>query len=116
MRDVRGGQAQRLYLAQLSVHRLRGDQLSQVVEGAVHALRPAALPLVGGGGDRRRLLCNGRQWVMVVVALDRLQLESVTPFVTLPNLFIVFLCVTSQKKPFSDNPIHLPKDIPCLSS
>ena len=62
VRDVRGGQAQRLYLAQLAVDRLRGDELAQVVEGAVHALSPAALSLVGGPGDRRRrLLCNGRR-------------------------------------------------------
>ena len=72
MRDVRGGQPQRLYLAQLAVHRLRGDELPQVVEGAVHALRPAALPLVGGRGvRRRRLLCNTVVGdVTVVVALS----------------------------------------------
>ena len=73
MRDVRGGQPQRLYLAQLAVHRLRGDELPQVVEGAVHALRPAALPLVGGRGVRRcRLLCNTvvGDVTVVVVALS----------------------------------------------
>ena len=73
MRDVRGGQPQSLYLAQLAVHRLRGDELAQVVEGAVHALRPAALPLVGGRGvRRRRLLCNTvvGDVLVVVVALS----------------------------------------------
>ena len=58
MLDVRGGQPQRLDLAQLPIDRLRRDELAQVLEGAVHALGAAALPLVGGGGGdgRRRLL------------------------------------------------------------
>ena len=53
--DVGGGEAQRLDLAELAVDRLGGDELAEVREGAVHALRPPALTLVGRrGGQRRR--------------------------------------------------------------
>ena len=59
MLDVRGGQPQRLDLAQLPIDRFRRDELAQVLEGAVHALGAAALPLVGGGGDGWRRLLMG---------------------------------------------------------
>lgn len=45
--DVAGGQAQRLYLGELPVGGLRGDERAQRGEGRVHAVRPVPLPRVG---------------------------------------------------------------------
>lgn len=47
VRDVAGGQAQRLYLGELPVHGLGGDERAERREGRVHAVRPATLPRVG---------------------------------------------------------------------
>lgn len=47
MRDIAGGQAQRLHLGQLAVGRLGGDERAQGAEGRVDAVR--AVPLAGVG-------------------------------------------------------------------
>lgn len=45
--DVAGGQAQRLYLGQLPVGGLGGNERAERGEGRVHAVRPVPLPRVG---------------------------------------------------------------------
>jgi len=47
VRDVAGGQAQRLDLGELPVHGLGGNERAQRREGRVHAVRPVPLPRVG---------------------------------------------------------------------
>ena len=45
--DVAGGQAQRLYLGELPVGGLGGNERAERREGRVHAVRPVPLPRVG---------------------------------------------------------------------
>lgn len=45
--DVAGGQAQRLYLGELPVCGLCGDERAERCEGRVHAVRPVPFPRVG---------------------------------------------------------------------
>lgn len=47
VRDVAGGQAQRLDLGEPPVGRLGGDERAERREGRVHAVRPVSLPRVG---------------------------------------------------------------------
>ena len=49
MVDVGGGEPQRLYLTQLPVQRLGGDEVPQAGEGGVDTLGPVSLPHVGDG-------------------------------------------------------------------
>lgn len=53
--NVLHGQAQHLVLAQLPVGRVRGQQLPQLGEGAVHVLLAPALPTVGEHATRHLL-------------------------------------------------------------
>lgn len=75
VRDVAGGQAQRLDLGEPPVGRLGGDERAERREGRVHAVRPVSLPRVG----RLPLLAHAAEPRVSAASSSRIAVASPLP-------------------------------------